>query len=297
MWAVIATWQMAYEGTKIAADALKNHDTAKHATLIGCQNVEMNPEFHSVGYGGLPDEEGHVCMDGGFMDGDTLHYGAIGYLEGFASVAEIAQSLCEGDANNFLVGEGARQYALHKGFKELDNLTDEAKQTYLSTKKAPLKAYDGHDTVCFVALDKHGTIATTTSTSGLFMKKKGRIGDTPLPGNGFYADSEIGGAAATGNGEEICKGALSYTVVSMMEQGMSVQEACQKAVDDLNRKLIKKNGYALPMSVIGMDKNGNFGVGTNIDFTFCIASENTPLTLYEAKVEQGALTIRKQEHR
>lgn len=284
---------MAEEGVRKAADILAAHGTSRQATLAGVQDVEDNPEFHSVGYGGLPGKDGHICMDGGYMDGDTLHFGAVAALEGFKSPAEIAQSLAEGDANNLRVGEGAALYAKEKGFAERENLTAEAKEIYEKKKIEVLKPYDGHDTVCFLGLDEHGTLCATTSTSGLFMKEPGRVGDTPLPGVGFYADSEIGAAAATGMGEEISKGALSYAVIANLRAGMDIKEAAYRAVKDLDTALIKRNGYAQPMSLVAMDKDGNWGIGTNCEFTFCLANEECETEVYISNPTENGLDIQK----
>ena len=292
-WSVIGTWSMAHKGVEITSEMLKKGSTAKEATLKGVQDVEDNPEFHSVGLGGLPGKDGHICMDAGYMDGDTLHFGAVACLEGFRSPAAVAQSLAKGDANNLRVGKGAEEYARSMGFEERDNLTEEAQKRYEGKIQEALKPYDGHDTVCFLGLDEKGTLCATTSTSGLFMKEPGRCGDTPLPGVGFYADSETGAAAATGMGEEISKGALSYAVVSKMKAGIPVEKAAQDAVRELDATLRKRNGYAQPMSLVALDKEGNWGIGTNCEFTFCLANEKQEVTEYISDIVEGKLVIRK----
>lgn len=297
-WAVIATWKMALDGTEKAAEILRMGGTAADAACEGVGMVEDEPSFHSVGYGGRPDKNGKVKLDGGFMDGDTLHFGAVASIEGFRSPVRIARSLIKGDANNFLCAQGAEEYAERNGFEKRDNLTEEAREIYEQEKERiqKLSAYDGHDTVCFLALDENGTLCAATSTSGLFMKENGRIGDTPVPGNGFYADSAVGCAAATGMGEEIMKGALSYAAVMYMSMGYSAMKAAQKAVDDLEKKLIERNGYANPMSLIAMDRNGAWGVGTNVDFPFCIADELHETELMIARKHDGMTIIEAYEN-
>ena len=291
-WCVIGTWEMAAQGAVKAADLLAKNGTAKQATLAGVQDVEDNPEFHSVGYGGLPGKDGHIAMDAGYMDGDTLHFGAVSALEGFRSPAAVAQSLADGDANNFRTGAGAALYAEEHGFEKRNNLTPEAQEIFEKKKVEVLKAYDGHDTVCFLALDQKGTICATTSTSGLFMKEPGRVGDTPMPGVGYYADSEVGAAAATGMGEEIAKGALSYAVVAAMKAGLPVQSAAEQAVKELNDSLIRRNGYAQPMSLIAIDAHGGWGVGTNCEFTFAVADDKHAMRVYEVIPQEAGLEIR-----
>ena len=106
-YAVLATWKMALEGTKKAASLLAAGEHSGKAIVEGVCMVEDEPSFHSVGYGGRPNAEGRVFLDGGYMDGDSLHFGAVGSIENFRSPVRIAYSLQEGEANNFLVGEGA----------------------------------------------------------------------------------------------------------------------------------------------------------------------------------------------
>jgi isoaspartyl peptidase/L-asparaginase-like protein (Ntn-hydrolase superfamily) len=283
-WAVISTWEMSKEGLKKASVILARGGRAEEAVLAGVQDVESNPQFHSVGYGGFPDRTGHVTMDAGFMDGDTMQFGAVCALEGFASAAEVACSLKGREFNNVLAGRGADEYARELGFRKQNNLTAEA----LSL----MDQEDSHDTVCFVALDQMGTICVCTSTSGLKGKEPGRVGDTPMPGCGYYAVSEIGGAAATGVGEDICKGVLSYQAVQLMKR-RSVKEAAEQAVDELVNLLQVKGQAARDMSLIALDREGSFGIGTNVIFPFCYASSEDEPALYEAESIQETVVIRR----
>ncbi|MBR3350256.1 MAG: isoaspartyl peptidase/L-asparaginase [Solobacterium sp.] len=296
-YAVIATWKMGAYGAEMSQEILAEGGSAAKAAIEGVSAVEDEPSFHSVGYGGRPDRCGHVVLDGGFMDGDTLHFGAVGSVEGFRSPVRIAESLSHKDANNFLCGKGAELYAKENGFEQRDNLTEEAREIYEKEKDRlqKLHAYDGHDTVCFLTLDTKGSMCAAVSTSGLFMKDPGRVGDSPIPGSGYYADSQIGAAAATGMGEEIMKGSLSRMAVYFMEQGMSAMEAAQKAVDELDAKLRKRNGKADAMSLIALAKDGSWGVGTNVDFPFAYASDATPLTIFLAVKQNGVTLIREYE--
>ena len=137
-----------------------------------------------------------------------------------------------------------------------------------------IKAYGSHDTVCMIAKDMDGSMASGTSTSGLFMKQPGRIGDRPVIGSGFYCDSAVGGACATGVGEDIMKGCLSCKIVTMMENGISCQLACEKAISNHMQKLILAGIKPGSMAVIAMDKDGGFGGATNKnDFPFVVSNE------------------------
>ena len=293
-WAVIGTWKMAYDGVCKAAEILEKGGIAAEAVLAGCSDGEDNPNYHSVGLGGRPDRNGRVFLDGAFMDGDTLRFGAVAGLEGFRSPSRIAYALKDEDANNFLAGPGAALYARAHGFEERDNVTAEGLAIWQKEKDRlrSLSAYDGHDTICFTAKDRHGTVCTAVSTSGLFMKEYGRVGDSPVAGCGFYADSLIGGAAATGMGEEIMKGSLSFLACHLMEEGKSPMEAANEEVWRLDRRLRQKTGSCRPMSLICLDKEGNYGVGTNILFPFAYACEGQKPVLLIAEPADGKTIIR-----
>ena len=126
-----------------------------------------------------------------------------------------------------------------------------------------------------------GTVVAGTSTSGLFMKKPGRIGDSPLVGSGFYADSEVGGATATGLGEDLMKGCISYEIVRLMKEGMTPQEACETAVNDLDASLKKRRQVAGDLSVVALNNKGEFGCATNIEgFSFAVATSDVEPVVY-----------------
>ena len=193
----------------------------------------------------------------------------------------------EEKVNNILVSYGAEKYAREHHFEEKEMLTDRAKAFYRKKKKEleqqaqELKPYDGHDTVGMVCLDENGTVVAGTSTSGLFMKKPGRVGDSPFVGSGFYADSEVGGATATGLGEDLMKGCISYEIVRLMKEGLTPQEACEKAVNDLDASLKKRRTVAGDLSVVAMNNKGEFGCATNIDgFSFSVATSDVEPTVY-----------------
>lgn len=291
-WGIIATWRMALEGVQEAAKILKDNGKSGDAVETAIKIVEDFPYYKSVGYGGLPNENGEVELDAAYMDGDSLSIGAIAGIKDFKNPISIARKLSEEEFNCFLVGQGAEEYAHKNGFERVNMLTERAiihyKNRLKETIEKGLSPYDGHDTVGMVALDSRNSMAAGTSTSGLFMKKRGRVGDSPLSGSGFYVDSEIGGATATGLGEDIMKGCVSYEIVRLMKEGYTPQEAADKAVAELNDLLIKKRKKAGDISVVCINNKGEFGVATNINgFSFVVATEIIPLTVYVCSVENN----------
>lgn len=281
-WGAIATWRMAHDGVKKASQILQSKGSAGDAVEELIKMVEAYPYYKSVGYGGLPNENGVVEMDAAFMDGDTLAQGAVAGIHNVFHAVSVARALSHEHYNSFLVGEGATQYAQLNGFEMRNMLTERAKKRWEKRRAeiadAKVKPYDGHDTVGAITLTPTGSMAAATSTSGLFMKRPGRVGDSPLSGSGFYVDSEIGGAAATGLGEDIMKGCLSYEIVRLMGTGRTPQQACDEAVYPFIEKLQRRYGQAGEFSLIAMDHAGHWGVATNVEFTFSVA------TTYQAPV-------------
>lgn len=285
-WAVISTWNMSYEGLKTSADLLKKGTDAKDAVEKLINQVESNTEYTSVGYGGLPNENGIVQMDAAFMDGNTLAQGSVAAIENVKHAVSVARKLSSNKTNSFLVGEGATNYAMKNGFEMTNMLTANAKKAWRQkvkeTHEHDVHPYAGHDTVGAITLDQNGAVTVATSTSGLFMKKNGRIGDSPLSGSGFYADSDIGAAAATGLGEDIMKGCLSYEIVRQMSAGRSPQEACDSAVYSFCKKLKQRYGQVGEISLIALNNKGEWGVATNVEFTFCVADNKHEARIFTA---------------
>lgn len=295
-WGMIATWRMASEGVTLGSEMLKNGGKCQDALEEAVKFVEDYPFYKSVGYGGLPNEECEVELDAAFMDGKTLSIGAVASIKDFKNPISIARKLSADRYNIFLVGAGAESYAHKNGFVRQNMLTERAKKTWeLRVKEIQeknLSPYDGHDTVCMIALDKDEDMAVATSTSGLFMKKKGRVGDSPVSGSGFYVDNEIGGAAATGLGEDIMKGCLSYEVVQRMKKGEHPMEAAQKAIDEFSETLRKRRGKAGEISIVAMNNKGEWGIGTNVEFTFCVGTETEKPQVYiSTPQENGEIKI------
>lgn len=285
-WAMIATWRMSYEGVIEAKKLLDRNQSSADAIDLAITMVEDYPFYKSVGFGGLPNEDGEVELDAAFMDGDTLSFGAIAGVKSIKNPIKVARRLKDERFNCVLVGAGAERFATLNGFAMKNMLSDRAYLHYqkrLKEMASGLSAYNGHDTVGMVCLDRNRSMTVGTSTSGLFMKKAGRVGDSPIIGSGFYVDSEYGGASCTGVGEDLMKGCLSYEAVRMLKEGISVQDIAQPLIDQFVGKLEKRRGKAGAMSLIVMDKDGNWAVGTNVQFSFVVAKEGEETTIYVAE--------------
>ena len=196
---------MAYEGMVKSSSGLEEGGQAGDAVEALIQEVEANPDYTSVGYGALPNREGEMEMDAAFMDGNSMAMGAVAGIQHVLHPISVARQLSRRHTSSFLVGQGATRYAQVSGFEMRNMLTDRARKRWeleaaKTTTPESVGPYRGHDTVGTISLDAHGSMAAGTSTSGLFMKEPGRVGDSPLPGSGFYVDSAIGGGGGAGRG-------------------------------------------------------------------------------------------------
>lgn len=285
-WAMIATWRMSFEGVVEAGKLLDNNQCSADAIDLAISMVEDYPLYKSVGFGGLPNEDGVVELDAAFMDGNTLGFGAIAGVKSIKNPIKVARRLKDERFNCVLVGSGAERFATLNGFQMQNMLSDRAVLHFQKRRKEMangLSAYNGHDTVGMVCVDRNQTMTVGTSTSGLFMKKAGRVGDSPIIGSGFYVDSEYGGASCTGVGEDLMKGCLSYEAVRMLKEGIAVHKIAQPLINQFVDILEKRRGKAGAMSIIVMDKDGNWAVGTNVQFSFVVAKEGEDTTIYVAE--------------
>lgn len=276
MHAVIGTWEMAKDGVSAAAAMLFRGETAEDAVVQAIRMVEDEPAYTSVGYGGLPNREGRVMLDAALMDGRTLRCGAVMSAEGIQNPILAARLLCGRETNSLLAGRGAEQFAVQSGLPMRDMRTPASLQRWreqVANTNDSQGSYRGHDTVCVLALDRTGHMVAGTSTSGLFMKEPGRVGDSPIIGSGFYCDERYGAAAATGLGEDIMRGCLSYEIVALMRAGSTAQEACDCALRRLVERKLELGEEKGEISVIALSPEGSYGAATTLPiFPFALGN-------------------------
>lgn len=263
---VISTWKHGLAANEAAWRILIAGGSSLDAVERGVNVSENDPNVMSVGYGGLPNEEGEVELDASIMSGRDRNAGAVAALKYIKNPVSVARLVMERSDHVMLVGEGALRFALAHGFKKEDLLTEEARKRWLHWKETLSDKDDWfppkevHETIGMIALDVYGDLAGACTTSGLAYKIPGRVGDSPIIGAGMYVDNEVGGAAATGRGEEVIKICGSFTVVENMRRGMSPQEACEDAI----RRMIKWH-YGKPNfqdCFIALNKDGEVGAAS-----------------------------------
>lgn len=129
-----------------------------------------------------------------------------------------------------------------------------------------------HDTVGMIAIDDKGRIAVGTSSNGAKFKIPGRVGDSPVAGAGAYVDQDVGGAAATGDGDIMMRLLPSYQIVENMRLGMSPDDAAGDAMARIIRKFPAFSG-----GLVAVTKDGQYGAACHGIETFPYSVRNTQL--------------------
>ena len=258
---IISTWNHGIAANKAAWEKLESGGSALDAVEAGVRVTESDASNRSVGLGGLPDRDGNVTLDACIMNHES-ECGAVAYLQNIENPISVARKVMEDTPHVMMVGNGAYEFAIEKGFEKKDLLIPEAKETWLKWKKSedlkkPEINSENHDTIGLLAMDKDGNLSGACTTSGWAYKLPGRVGDSPIIGAGLFVDNEIGAACATGMGEAVIRIAGSHTVVELMRHGHSPEEACKLAVERIQKK--HKDITGLQVGFIAMNKNGEVG--------------------------------------
>ena len=255
------------------------------AVIWAVNQVENDPNDMSVGYGGLPNEDGVVELDSCCMHGPSNNAGAVAALRNIKNPSQVARAVLWNLDHVLLVGEGALRFAKAMGFKEENLLTDRARARWLKWKRdlsprddwlqpkdkrpelAPSKKEGKRETgtINFNGVNAKGEVSGVTTTSGLAFKVPGRVGDSPLIGAGLYVDGKVGAAGSTGRGEAVIISCGSHTVVEGMRQGMHPKDACLfgikrvAAMNTMPYLLDEKKRPAFQVNFYAVDVRGRVG--------------------------------------
>jgi|LSQX01.3.fsa_nt_gb isoaspartyl peptidase/L-asparaginase-like protein (Ntn-hydrolase superfamily) len=283
-WSVVATWKFSLQGVDAAANTLLNGGRALDAVEEAAIYAENDTSVDSVGFGGFPNIDGEIELDAAIMDGYDLSIGAVAAIKGYKNPISIARKVLIETPHNILVGQGAEEFAAKMGFEKTILLTEEIIKAWYKKKeelKAGKRSIIGHDTIGVLALDTSSNMASGTSTSGSGLKHKGRVGDSPLVGSGFYVDNSVGGAVATGLGEDIMKCCTCFYAVELMRQGYHPKEAAEIAVKRTHTRIYEKTGKVGNIALVCADNQGNFGGAANHkEFSYAAASDKCSSKIY-----------------
>ncbi|HUZ85476.1 MAG TPA: isoaspartyl peptidase/L-asparaginase [Candidatus Baltobacterales bacterium] len=216
-------------------------DGALRAAVAAVRHMEDEPLLNA-GIGACLNRDGVVELDAGVMRGADLAAGGAAGLRDVRHPINLALAVMRDGRHVLLAGEGASRFARDNGLEMCDPsifITDRKRQELLH----------GADTVGAVARDGEGHLAVAVSTGGVTGKLPGRIGDSPIPGAGFYADDRFGAVCGTGKGEAFIRLGLARLMVVELEHGIDVEKVAEGAVAMLGRALNAQGGVI----VIGRD--------------------------------------------
>lgn len=317
---VISTWDTGLAANKGAWEVLSRNGRALDAVEAGVKVTEASINC-CVGLGANPDRDGYVTLDACIMD-ELGNCGSVGFLERIKHPISVARRVMEKTPHVMLVGIGAQEFAVAEGFPlEEQKLSDDARHAYEQWLKkseykpvinientrgdgghgpsngghgagdgghgpfAPARLENGqwnHDTIGMVAMDASGNLSGSCTTSGMGFKMRGRLGDSPIIGAGLFVDNEVGAVTATGQGEDVIRICGSHTVVELMRQGLSPEQACRAAVERIIR-IKKEKAKEIQVAFIALNKKGETGAfAINKGFSYALKS-NTEEKMYDAK--------------
>ena len=270
---MVSTWDFGAAANAAGIAARANGGSALDMVEAGGRVAEADESNSSVGYGGLPDRDGRVTLDACVMTwaGDI---GAVCALEDVVHAVSVARRVMERTPHTMLVGEGARTFALAQRFEAQTQLTPRAEAAWRdwlktanyaprpNSENADWRSMPGgpnnHDTIGLLAIGADQRMAGACTTSGMAFKMRGRVGDSPIIGAGLYVDDEVGGATATGVGEDVVRVAGSHSVVEALRHGLDPTAACRSVIERLARLRGTKVAGS-QVALLALDKQGRAG--------------------------------------
>lgn len=270
---MVSTWDFGAAANAAGIEARRRGGSALDMVEAGGRVAEADESNSSVGLGGLPDRDGRVTLDACVMTwaGDI---GAVCALEDVVHAVSVARRVMERTPHTMLVGEGARTFAIEQGFQTLNLLTPRAEagwREWLKTadyaprpnsENADWGGQPGgpgnHDTIGLLAIGADQRMAGACTTSGMAFKMRGRVGDSPLIGAGLYVDDAVGGATATGVGEDVVRVSGAHSVVEAMRHGLDPTAACRSVIERLAH-LRGTRVAGSQVALLALDKQGRAG--------------------------------------
>lgn len=300
---VLNTWAFE-EANEAAWASLQQGNSALEALVVGCTTCEEQQCDGTVGYGGSPDENGETTLDAIIMDGFNMNIGAVGGLRQIKSATKVARMVLEHTQHTLLVGDAASSFAEMMGFRRESLTTPNSKQIWQAWRNkncqpnfwldvipdankecGPYKPHGkwrnkdnneryyykvdqwNHDTIGMIVIGVDGHIFAGTSTNGARHKIPGRVGDSPIPGAGAYADNEVGAAVATGDGDIMMRFLPSLLAVEFLRMGLTPEEAACKSMSRIVKYYPNFSG-----GLVVTDRWGNYSAA-------CVGIERFPFSI------------------
>ena len=270
-WKELAYREALHRAVSIGSTILEKGGRAIDAVVESVKEMEDTALFNA-GKGSVFSYKGEHEMDASIMDGKTLQAGAAAAVTLIKNPILLAREIMNNSRHVILSGDDAKEFAIERGveMKDSEYFFDEYRFRQWQKAKERGRIMLDHDeddkgpkdekygTVGAVALDKRGNLAAATSTGGVVNKRYGRIGDSPIPGAGTYANNQSCAVSCTGQGEFFIRLSVAHEISSLLRYGnMSLDQAVKKVINDELKKMGGRGG------LIAVDKDGNISMRFN----------------------------------
>ena len=255
---------------RLAARAVERGASALKIAEESVIALENHPAF-DAGRGSVLDRDGAVQLDAGLMDGPSLRWGAVAGVRALPNPIRAARAVLNAAGQaRLLVAEGAERFAAEVGLPAVDPsaLVVERERERFERMRAyeaehPRATVSGEmdvprGTVGCVVRDHEGRLAAATSTGGAPLTRPGRVGDSPIPGAGYFADATAA-ASATGWGEAILTAGLARDAVGRVATGTPAGQAAQSALDRMSELVRWPGASRATGGLIIVDADGHAG--------------------------------------
>ncbi len=239
---------------QIGKDILAKGGTSLDAVEQVLRYFESDPKFNA-GIGAVYTADTSHELDASIMNGRDLSCGAVAAVRHVAHPISLARLVMTKSPHVLLVATGAEAFAQQMGVALVPSTFFDTPERYRQLINAKQRVKE-HGTVGCVALDVHGDLAAGTSTGGMTDKMPGRVGDSPLIGDGTYANNATCAVSCTGGGEKFIKNTVAFNVSALMAyKGMTLQQAADEMI---YHRLEKDDG-----GLIAVDARGNYAMPFN----------------------------------
>ena len=213
--------------------------TALDAVEAAVASLEDDPAFNA-GRGAVLTADGTISLDAAIMAGDS-RAGAVAGVTETRNPVKLARAVLDDGRHVLLAGDGANAFSVARGCEQADDdwfIIDQRREQLAELQGRGGAVFDKemkYGTVGAVASDSGGHVAAATSTGGVTGKRWGRVGDSPVPGAGTWADDRACAVSCTGHGESFLRVGVAHAIAARIRHlGEGASAAVQAVLAEVS---------------------------------------------------------------